>query len=243
MTSEERSFTGRGLLVEAVVIIASILLAFAIDAQWELAQARRDVAALVESLEEDFRATVTEAQRVVGNHGGGADAAERLIVLAESRPLVASDAVVVDSLLSIIRVSGASFDPPQGAMEALIESGSLRSLDEPELAGRLTGWPAEVADLRDQEAGLDIRLLRLDDILMGLGVRTDYLIATNHTGAEFGVLPWERRATTAWRALDDAAARGALADVYLALRFATVSAEARLVSVTQIHELLMELVE
>jgi hypothetical protein len=230
-------------MVEALVIIGSILLAFGIDAQWELAQERRSIAALVTGLEEDFRATVAEAQRVLGNHGGGADAAERLILLAEARPLVPTDAPIVDSLLSIVRVSGASFDPPQGAVNALLASGSLQALDEPELATRLTGWPSEVEDLRKQESGLVGRMVRFDEVLTGFGVRMDYLVATDHTGAEFGRLPWEPRPTTAWMALNSASARSALADMYLGLRFTTRSAEARVASANRIHALLTGLVE
>ena len=239
----DTAVNGRRLLVEALVIVGSILLAFAIDAQWELFQERRSVAALVTGLEEDFRVTVDEAERVQKNHGGGADAAERLILLAESRELNPADAAVVDSLLSIVSVSGASFDPPQGAINVLFESGLLHALDDPELTARLTGWPSEVEDLQDQESLLHPEMIRFDQVLVTYGVRTDYLITTGHTGAEFGTLPWEPQPTTAWMALNSATARSALANVYFALRFTTVSAEARAASAKLIHELLKGLSE
>ena len=240
LLSESLRIRARRLLAEAAVIIASILLAFGVDAQWDLARERAATRALLASLAKDFAATVVEAEKVVGNHGGGLEAAERLILLAEARTLGASDAPEVDSLLSIIRVSGASFDPPQGAIGVLLEGGFLDSMDEPELLASLTAWPAEVADLQRQEARLASPGERLDDVLWAAGVRTDHLIATGHVGAAIRELPWERRPTEAWSVMNTAAGRNALAGAYLQLRFTKGSAEARLQSALEIKAMLKE---
>ena len=129
----------------------SILLAFGIDARWELAQEQAEADALLEVLRADFVSTVAEAERVRQSHGGQ-EAAEALIALAEERTPTAADGPRIDRLFSIISVSGATFDP-LGTVQALI-SRYISLIEDPELAAMLTSWPADVEDLKTQEMRL-----------------------------------------------------------------------------------------
>jgi hypothetical protein len=56
----------------------------------------------------------------------------------------------VDSLLSALWGSP-TFDPPTGTLQALINSGDIDVLADPELVGALTAWPAFVEDLKENE--------------------------------------------------------------------------------------------
>lgn len=217
-----------GWLREGSVIVASILLAFGIDAQWELSRERADAEVILELLKSDFETTVVEAERVFANHAGGLNAAEQLIRMAEEEALTAADASRVDRHLSVMMVSGASFDPPLGTVESMIQSGRLSQISDPKLTAMLTAWPSEVEDLKRQEVGLNGNFRQLIEALTGIGARIDWLIATDHVGADIGPLPWESQATEAWKQIGDANIRMGLASYWLGMRFTTKAAEERL---------------
>ena len=214
-------------LREGVVIVGSILLAFGIDARWELAQEQAEADALLEVLRADFVSTMAEAERVFANHHGGQEAAEALIALLEERTPTASDGPRIDRLFSIISVSGATFDPPLGTVQALIQSGRISLIEDPELAAMLTSWPADVEDLKTQEMRLGGAQASIEGALARANVRTDWLIATDHVGANFGDLPWTPGQTQAWAHLDSADVRRSLASVWLSLAFTARAAQRR----------------
>lgn len=215
-------------LREGCVIVASILLAFGIDAQWELSRERADAKVILELLESDFEITVTEAERVFANHAGGLNAAEQLITMAEEDALTAADASRVDRHLSVMMVSGASFDPPLGTVGSLIQSGRLSQIADPTLTAMLTAWPSEVEDLKQQEASVGGSFGQLYETLTTVGARMDWLVATDHVGADIGPLPWESHTTEAWKHLSDPNMRMALASYWLGMRFTVDSAKLRL---------------
>ena len=215
-------------LREGCVIVASILLAFGIDAQWELSRERSDAKVLLELLRSDFAATVAEAERVYANHAGGLHAAEQLIFMAEEDALTPADASRVDRHLSVMMVSGASFDPPLGTVQSLIQSGRLSQIAEPTLIAMLTAWPSEVEDLKQQEDSFGGSFGALGEALTTMGTRMDWLVATDHVGADIGPLPWKSQTTESWRHLDDPNLSMALANYWLGMRFTVKAAEQRL---------------
>ena len=215
-------------LREGVVIVASILLAFGIDAQWELSRERADAEVLLELLVSDFATTVAEAERVLANHAGGLSAAQELISMAEEETLTPADASRVDRHLSVMMVSGASFDPPLGTVRSLIQSGRLSQIADPALTAMLTAWPSEVEDKKQQEANLDGGFQQLGEAISAIGARVDWFIATDHVGATIGPLPWKSHTTETWQRLGDPKMRMGLANYWLGMRFTVKSAEQRL---------------
>ena len=132
-------------LIEGAVIVGSILLAFGIDAGWDARGEASRRSVVMEGLRSDFAAARTDLDRVTAFHLGGRESAETLMHLGDAGPVAADRAARVDSLFA--RLAGtASFDPPLGTLEALINSGNLDLLDDPGLAVELTRFQGEVVD-------------------------------------------------------------------------------------------------
>ncbi|MEM1156104.1 MAG: hypothetical protein AAGI44_18360, partial [Pseudomonadota bacterium] len=92
----------------------------------------------------------------------------------------------------------------------------------------LTAWPSEVEDLKQQEDSFSSSFGPLAEALTAMGTRMDWLVATDHVGAEIGPLPWKSHATESWRHLGDPNLSMALANYWIGMRFIVQSAEQRL---------------
>jgi hypothetical protein len=68
MTGSRRPIPWPRVLVEGAVIVASILLAFGIEAWWNGAQERLEERQILSSLAEDFRTNKAEAESVTSTY-------------------------------------------------------------------------------------------------------------------------------------------------------------------------------
>lgn len=136
--------TMRGFLIEAVVIIASILLAFAIDAGWDEWIDRRDERAMLEALVPEFEANLAEAAGVIAVHERNG----RLIGLAHARTPRRTSELPPDSVSATLHAlaSPRTFDAIRGTLDALIGSGQLELIRDPELVRALTVYLNLVED-------------------------------------------------------------------------------------------------
>jgi len=137
-------FSGR-LLAEAMAIVGSILLAFAIDAWWEDLSDRREEHAALQALAADFEAAVEILLRDnLAVHDSAVSAASALLELTgpnEHRALSDSLGQLIPAILRL-----PNFRPPLGTLDALIGSGDLRLIDSDSLRAALASFPAAVAD-------------------------------------------------------------------------------------------------
>ena len=102
--------TARRLTLEAVVIIASILAAFAIDTWWDGRQEDRRQEALLRAIASDVRGMQDEGARVRALWRQALHATENILAAGETR-LTSADAPRVDSLLRGL-VLTPTFDAP-----------------------------------------------------------------------------------------------------------------------------------
>ena len=139
------------VLLEGAVIVASILLAFGIDAAWDNRRDSIQRSATVAGLKADFAATRIELERVVTFRNASISAAVALLDLTANGPIPASAGGQADSLFTEAMLGG-SFDAPLGTLESLINSGELALLQDPQLTSLLVQFPSIVADLdREQD--------------------------------------------------------------------------------------------
>ena len=96
MTLEAKSWAR--LLAEAVAIVTSILLAFAIDAWWSERQARQEEAEAIAGLRVEFTANVMAIDAVADHHRHSIEAMERLLAMANHEESIAARPLL-DSLL------------------------------------------------------------------------------------------------------------------------------------------------
>jgi hypothetical protein len=134
------------VLVEAAVIVSSILLAFAIDAWWDDAQLAEEVAQdlgnVAQELEvnlELLRFNLDVTERMVAGGSGMLEAMER-----ESPSEALS---LPDTLVWLGTSTGPSLNASLGALEALIASGRLAAVDDPFVRLKLAGLPSRFADI------------------------------------------------------------------------------------------------
>lgn len=204
------------MLIEGLIIVLSILLAFSIDALWQDHRQSQESEAVLESLRSDFERTGVELERVLANHGRGQSAAAELIRLID-QGVTASDALTVDSLTSEMSFAGATFDPPMGTVQALLASGEISLLDDPELRAELTAWPANSTDLIQEESATLGEMGKLFARLSELGIPTRHHVLGVNKAAVGLDVPWEVRRTNTWQRLDDVVLQNAISDIWFGL--------------------------
>ena len=143
---KERSRTTR-FLAEGLVIVVSILIAFALDASWDARNERIEAGELRSGLVEDFSETGVELQRVRRRKEEVMVAADSVLAALSqaSTPFLVSSAHLGALLLT------PTTDPQMGTLQALISSARLRIVGDEELQGLLSEWPARLSDTREEE--------------------------------------------------------------------------------------------
>lgn len=139
----------RRLLGESVMIVASILAAFAIDAWWDERADDEQAGALVEAMLVDFEAARDELAERERLHRLVAESAERILEWTALEDPVAACRAAEDPYAALLATP--SFDPPMGTLATLLASGRLDLLPSEELRAELTRWQALQADLRENE--------------------------------------------------------------------------------------------
>ena len=147
----------RRFLAEGVVIIASILMAFAIDAGWDARQERERETGYLVQLEQDLVATRDDAERALElEQGYGRMLASLRAALYED------DFAPTDSLAYWFEYTlrSSNFEPVSATLEALIQSGDLTLIEDAELRRELVLYVDDVQDAdgifeRYDEADLD----------------------------------------------------------------------------------------
>jgi len=149
---ETNSIQWKRLSVEAAAIVASILLAFAIDAWWDDRQAHLEEGVALSQLQVEFETNARLLNEKRQTHQVIYDAARYLLELTanEDRPY-ADLARVADSVMLISEIR--TFDAEVGALSSLISSGKLGILQSNELRSALAAWPALISDLSEDEMG------------------------------------------------------------------------------------------
>jgi hypothetical protein len=180
--SNTQTIPWRRISVEAAAIVASILLAFAIDAWWNGVQERAEEREILSSLRAEFEANQKVLARTARIH--------RLILGAMQDIVSASEmdiSVHDESLDSLFGQAGGTphYNPATGALAATISSGRIGLVRNIELRNRLAGWNAVVSDLiRDEQTRRDFVVHELRPALAEFGI-AGVFSATNGPEADF----------------------------------------------------------
>lgn len=126
----------KGLVVEGVAIVLSILLAFAIDAGWDERKERAEEREVLESLSIEFEANRDEVASVISTHERAIQSVAKLMELREDEIL----ALPAEAVAEMIRflANPRTFDAVRGSVDALTSSGKLGILQDRELRQALT---------------------------------------------------------------------------------------------------------
>lgn len=133
---------------ETVVVVASILIAFSLDAWWDSAVERRQEDELLVNLLDEFRGNEPQLALRISNHerlssGSGALAG----MLQRAGPELVT---VPDSLLITLLITP-TFDPTLGTLEEAQNSGRTSLIQNAELRRLLSSWSGQARDVREEE--------------------------------------------------------------------------------------------
>ena len=146
--SEGQSIPWRRVFLEGFVIVGSILLAFAIDAAWDARGERLDSLETLQVLEQDLLDSQSEVARVIDREEAHAAA---FYFFISSTPAELRD-LGPDEAATVYMDIGAT--PTLGAFDAVIRSGQLANLDDPELLRMVSRWSGVLNDILDLGPGL-----------------------------------------------------------------------------------------
>ena len=140
----ERRRSVAALLLEMVLITASILLAFGLDAWWDRRDNRANEHTLLVALQTEFGGIQEELARARRIHERRHEATTELILLIDND----RQFPVADSLWTLVEAARArtTIDPPSGVLSSSIGSGAIALIQDNELGRALTAWPDRISD-------------------------------------------------------------------------------------------------
>ena len=136
------------LLLEGVAIVASILLAFSIEAWWEERQEREDVEKILEAMLEDFRLTKGRInyyrKALVAKQNSISQLIEASVVQSTDLSEASIDQLLGDASWYLARsIINAS------SLHTLINSGNLDLIDSERLRRAVALWPTRLEYIRE----------------------------------------------------------------------------------------------
>jgi hypothetical protein len=147
------------ILVEAVVIVVSILLAFALDAWWDAKKEQDDLTEMLVLLDSELRRNSEllrasiEAHRAI--ESGLAETRASGTHRGAASPLITAEV----------------FDPVTGALDALMASGYLRQIEDLGLRALIASLSGRFGDLAEKEGRALARRELARNRIASLGVR------------------------------------------------------------------------
>lgn len=200
------------LVVEAIAIISSILIAFGIDAWWQGRLDEGEERQILVSLQDEFRTHRSVLIKSEADWAKREDSIVRLLRALQSREFPGP--MVMDTLVDDLTYPG-TWDPGSGARDALIASGRLELIDNLELRDHLSEWQSRVDEVRDNQSAAREMILRiLNPFLVERGVPMDRVVSLD-ADTWPAPLTSDAEAAQAYRALF---ADPAFAD-YVAIRY------------------------
>jgi len=170
MDSSTESVASR-LALEGVVIVASILAAFALDTWWDSMQDRREERETLVALRGEFsaaRETIERyrsiQQRILVSLGSVTDSLDLAVERGDNAVSVPDTALAWAYVPPTTSVS-------LGTLGSLLSSGRLGLLQDRELRSALGSWGHELAELTEEE--VDARVLAFGDLDRTLRVRVN----------------------------------------------------------------------
>jgi len=150
---DANSIQWKRISVEAIAIVASILLAFSIDAWWEYRNDREGEQQVLMSLLREFDRIKVELDRSMDSLIVSHNATKRLLEFA-GKNLTEEDKALIQQGFDELYVYN-TFDPPSGALDSLMNAGKLDLILDIELRTRLASWSGLVRDYKEDEQEVD----------------------------------------------------------------------------------------
>ncbi|MEP0202656.1 MAG: hypothetical protein ABJ084_00930 [Halioglobus sp.] len=147
------------LLAEAVAIVLSILLAFAIDAWWDNRSDSHAEQLLLQRLQADFTDIQSAVLMVEAEHRETSAACRALMSIPEGSQVPPTPEY--DRMVALVFLTSRTFNPGMGAAAAFLSSDGSNLADNEALADLLLSWSGLVEELQEEDVflqeGLSLR--------------------------------------------------------------------------------------
>lgn len=150
--AEIPSIAWKRLSIEATVIVASILLAFAIDAWWEERGERNAEVVLLERLRVDYIDIQLALNLVELEHREARDACISFMNMPVGESVPATPEA--DRMVAVVFLASRTFNPGSGAVASFHSGEGVRLVRNQSLADKLLAWSGLVEELQEEEANL-----------------------------------------------------------------------------------------
>lgn len=147
---QTRGILNRHVIVEGIVIVLSILLAFGIDALWAQYQEQLEEDGVLASLESDYAANLRSVNWIIEAHTEFGNRVATLIRLTPEEIRALSQKEVSEMMLALSNPW--TFDPVRGTTDALVYGGRLTILSDPKLRKSLVTFLNMVSDSHEDVA-------------------------------------------------------------------------------------------
>lgn len=137
------------ITVEATAIVASILLAFAIDAWWQDRQDRSDEQEILAGLQSEFVANLDTLTRHLAYTRRDVQTLENIETLIESRQSSNANSIVLETFIEM--TTPATTDLRNGSLNALLSAGRLEILRSKKLRMLLAAWDGVMREVWDDQ--------------------------------------------------------------------------------------------
>ena len=137
------------IFIEGSAIVASILLAFGIDAWWEDRQQSISDTAHLQGVLDEFESHRSLLAEAITSHGLTIDLGYELFSLLSPQQTAAEKVrtvEVIDTLFDFYRINA-----PLGSLQTAMSSGAIARMTDVELASDVASWPTTIEDLLEEQ--------------------------------------------------------------------------------------------
>jgi hypothetical protein len=198
--TEPQKIPWKRISVEATAIVASILLAFTIDAWWDSRSDAMQEQALLLALSSDFDAAENMLRSAKRMHVVTAESGAKLISFGEADKIPEAERDGIDLLVGM-HFARAIFSPPMGTVESVMGSGRIDLIANQELVAELTQWSSVVSRLQILE--IEAREHFYDRIYPYLAKRLNLKDLDKGYPQFLDTFPWEQAQTDAFLLVSD----------------------------------------
>ena len=138
------------IFAEGIAVVASILLAFAIDAWWDERQIRVEEQQILQGLEEEFISIREVLTRHLDFHLQDIQSLKKVLMTFEDNLSDDAGSSVEAALLEM--TAPITTDLGNGTLDALLNSGRIDILTNRALRVRLAGWERVIGEVWDDQA-------------------------------------------------------------------------------------------
>lgn len=136
----------RWFAAEYLIVVLGVLTAVGVNAWWSERQDRSFERKLRDDIITEFEANLTILESDLATNDSTHALSSSLITLSDSTLLSLSSEELTSQFRDIIDVAG--FDPEMGIVQALVESGNVSSVSDPDLRMLLSQWASLLEEKR-----------------------------------------------------------------------------------------------